>query len=147
MIDRIASDIAKKAHEGQKDLGENDYFNSHLFYVASRFKDPIIRAVGFLHDILEDTNYTEDRLREELVSGGANEEDVDRIIEAVLLLTKKKGESYSEYINKIKQNELARKVKIVDMTQNSDLSRLKKVGVKDIIRKNKYRDSINKLKG
>lgn len=145
MIDKLAQNIAKKAHKGQKDLGGNDYYDSHLFYVGNSFSNPILRSIGFLHDILEDTNYTEESLKKELFSHNLDECDIDKVIEAVVLLTKKSGESYSDYISKIKKNPLAKQVKLVDMKQNSDLSRLKKITLKDIMRKNKYEDNINFL--
>lgn len=47
------------------------------------------------------------------------------VILAVDCITKKKGQNYQEYLTTVKDNKLARKVKIADLTHNSDLSRLK----------------------
>jgi len=60
------------------------------------------------------------------------------VIEALRLLTKLKGIDYFEYINKIKSNELATKVKIADLKHNSDLTRLEEPIEKDYVRAKKY---------
>ena len=68
------------------------------------------KTVGYLHDVLEDTVITE----EDLVTMGISSE----IVSAIKVLTKKRGEPYTEYIEQVKENELARKVKIADLQHN-----------------------------
>lgn len=68
-----------------------------------------MRIAAYLHDVLEDTDATEEQLRKIF-------DDV--AIDIVVLLTKKKGQSYTEYLNSILQNDLARRVKILDMIDN-----------------------------
>ncbi len=46
---------------------------------------------------------------------------------------------------KVKNNELARKVKIADMTHNSDLSRIQNPTAEDRLRAAKYREKIQYL--
>lgn len=66
----------------------------------------------------------------------------NKIVEAVKLLTYNKDVPYMDYVAKIKDNELARKVKIADLTHNSDLSRLKEITDKDKKRYNKYQNAL-----
>src|SRR5258706_10543630 len=72
--------------------------------------DPLAEAAAWLHDVLEDTNLTEDALREHQIP-----EDV---IACVVLLTHKADMEYERYLSYIKSNALARKVKIADMLSN-----------------------------
>ena len=67
------------------------------------------------------------------------------VIEAVDIITKKKGEDYQSYLNSVKKNKLARAVKLADLRHNSDLTRLTKVTEKDIERKEKYQKAIDFL--
>lgn len=94
-----------------------------------------LRAVAYLHDILEDTPVTFDQLRE---SGICNEVAV-----AVEALTKIKGGSYYLYIENIVQNELARKVKLCDTSANL-MNSIKEGNTKRI---NKYSNQIQLLGG
>lgn len=135
MID-IALAIAKKAHAGQVDKAGIDYIQ-HPLYVASQVKTEQEKVVALLHDVIEDSDVTVDDL---LVSGLSNE-----VVTAVQILTKKKGQSYQEYLEKVKSNNLARVVKLADLKHNSDLSRLKSVTDTDYERVKKYKNAINYL--
>ena len=86
---------------------------------------------------MEDTEFSEKSLR--ILFG-------DEIVDTLLLLTHRDSESYEDYITKISESELATRVKIADLTHNSDLSRLKTVTEKDIKRCEKYRKSMEFLK-
>ena len=133
MIDR-ALKIATEAHKGQKDKGGCDYIN-HPVTVASMCDTEEEKIVALLHDVVEDTDIT----LEDLEKCGFDRS----IIEAVDCITKRPGFSYDEYLKRLKNNELARKVKIADMTHNSDLSRLKAPTEKDYERAAKYKEKIN----
>ena len=135
MID-IALAIAKKAHAGQVDKAGIDYIQ-HPLYVAGQVKTEQEKAVALLHDVIEDSDVTVDDL---LVSGLSNE-----VVTAVQILTKKKGQSYQEYLEKVKSNNLARVVKLADLKHNSDLSRLKSVTNTDYERVKKYKNAIRYL--
>jgi (p)ppGpp synthase/HD superfamily hydrolase len=124
----IAIDLATKWHEGQR-YGKLPYI-AHLMdvdrWVIERnvtvkdYSDPYseayadrvdqLRAIAYLHDILEDTECTAMDLR----NAGICED----VVNAVVLLTKKIGEEYKEYLEKIIQNTLAREVKICDTMAN-----------------------------
>ena len=135
MID-IALAIAKKAHAGQVDKAGVDYIQ-HPLYVASQVKTEQEKAVALLHDVLEDSDITAADL---LAYGLSNE-----VVAAVQTLTKKKGQSYQDYLEKVKSNNLARVVKLADLKHNSDLSRLKSVTNTDYDRVEKYKNAIRYL--
>lgn len=118
--------IACHAHEGQKDKGGEDYIK-HPLHVAFMCKQKgyskETQIVAILHDVLEDSNMT----IEELERYGVPES----VLMSLKLLTHDESESYESYIEKIKTDEMARKVKIEDLTHNSDLSRIPHEKFKD----------------
>ena len=135
LLDNVKS-FAKKAHNGQFDKGGHPYY-LHLQNVASMGKTEEEKIVGYLHDVIEDTNYTIEDIR--LL--GIN----DNCIEAIKYLTHDKNISYDEYIKNIKSFELARKVKINDLKNNLDLSRIDNITDNDIKRNKKYQKYLEYL--
>lgn len=131
-----AYEIAKRAHLGQVDKAGEDYIK-HPQKVASFVKSDEEKAVAYLHDVIEDTELTLEDLHEYEFS--------KEVIEAVDIITKKKGEDYQSYLNSVKKNKLARAVKLADLRHNLDLTRLTKVTEKDIERKEKYQKAIDFL--
>ena len=67
------------------------------------------------------------------------------IFDAVKCLTKTKGEDYEAYLKKVKDNELARQVKLYDLEHNMDISRLSNPTQEDFDRLEKYKKSYNYL--
>ena len=132
----IALSIAKKAHAGQVDKAGIDYIQ-HPLYVASQVKTEQEKAIALLHDVLEDSDIT---VADLLAYGLSN-----KVVTAVQTLTKKKGQSYQDYLEKVKSNDLARVVKLADLKHNSDLSRLKSVSDTDRERVKKYKNAIRYL--
>ena len=120
-----AHEVAKKAHFGQTET------------VASFVTTDEEKAVAYLHDVIEDTTLTLLDLKKEGFS--------KNIIEAVDILTKKKGQDYQSYLNLVKTNELARVVKLADLRHNSDLTRLPLITEKDLERNKKYSSAITFL--
>ena len=98
---KLALNFAKVKHKGQKRIGGDDYI-THPIAVSEIVKnqgfDENYQITAFFHDLLEDTDATE----EEILKYGNQ-----KILEAVILLTKKKGYDMAEYINAIKQNPVA----------------------------------------
>ncbi|MBQ6001761.1 MAG: HD domain-containing protein [Synergistaceae bacterium] len=109
-----AIDLAYSAHHGQKDKAGRPYF-THPFTVAMKMETEAEICTALLHDVVEDTRITLEYLRENFTP---------EIAEAVDVLTHRDGESYDEYILKIKANPLARKVKLSDIEHNMDVTRL-----------------------
>ena len=109
---RHALEFAKEKHKGQKRIGGDDYI-THPIAVSEIVKnqgfDEIYQIAALFHDLLEDTDATE----EEILKYGNS-----KILEAVNLLTKKKGYDMAEYINAIKQNPIAFAVKAADRLHN-----------------------------
>ena len=111
--------LSQKAHSNQVDKAGIDYFTGHIQTVVNSVHSYKEKIVAYLHDIVEDTDVTIDRIYEEFG------EEIGGAVEAI---TKFKNLDYTEYIEGIKANELARAVKIADLKHNMDLSRLKVVG-------------------
>lgn len=132
-----AHEVAKKAHLGQIDRAGIDYIK-HPETVASFVATDEEKAVAYLHDVIEDTSLTLLDLKKEGFS--------KNIIEAVDILTKKKGQDYQSYLNLVKKNELARVVKLADLRHNSDLTRLPLITEKDLERNKKYSSAIRFLR-
>ncbi|HHQ7827561.1 TPA: GTP pyrophosphokinase [Streptococcus pneumoniae] len=132
-----AHEVAKKVHFGQIDRAGIDYIK-HPETVASFVATDEEKAVAYLHDVIEDTSLTLLDLKKEGFS--------KNIIEAVDILTKKKGQDYQSYLNLVKKNELARVVKLADLRHNSDLTRLPLITEKDLERNKKYSSAIRFLR-
>jgi (p)ppGpp synthase/HD superfamily hydrolase len=106
--------IAKNAHAGQtRRDGVTAYF-THPARVAEELRkngfSEEYQAVAYLHDVLEDTGVTAEHLDELGVTHD--------VIEAVSAMTKCKGETYNDYLERVAQNEIARAVKIFDVKDN-----------------------------
>ena len=121
--------LAAKGHMGQLDKGGHPYI-LHPVRVMLQCKTIEEKTVAMLHDILEDTAYTEEDLR--------NEGFPEEIVAAVCCLTKTDGEDYTEYIERICKNKLAARVKLADLMDNMDLNRLPGLTPKDFQRLEKY---------
>ena len=111
-----AQEIATKAHMGQVDKAGKDYIN-HPKRVAERLlnESENVQVVAWLHDVVEDTSITLKDLEQIF-----NKD----VIDALTLLTHDKSVPYMEYVEKISHNEIARKVKMSDLIDNMNLSRL-----------------------
>lgn len=123
--------IAETAHEGQYDKGGTPYI-LHPLTVAGKVREPEEKIAALLHDVVEDTEVTLEELAREFPPV---------IVEAVDRLTKKKGPGYSleAYLEGVRENKIARKVKLADLEHNMDLSRIPNPGQEDYSRQEKYR--------
>ena len=134
---RKAIQLANDAHAGQLDKGGHPYID-HPIAVAGKLNSEDEKIVALLHDTIEDTNLT----LEIIAKAGFS----SYVVHAVDCLTKRTGESYKDYIDRINGNSLARNVKIADIDHNMDLSRLKYVTNADKIRLEKYSKALAVLK-
>lgn len=133
-----AIEIAKQAHTDQVDKGGADYIG-HPLRVMEMGRTEEEKIVGVLHDVIEDSDWTFEMLEEE---GFAPE-----IIEALRCFTKLyKDEDYEHFITRVKSNKMAIKVKLCDLTDNLDSSRLANVTEEDIKRSKKYARAYSFLK-
>lgn len=134
--------VALHAHEGQTDKGGRAYI-CHPIAVAGIASDYFgaddeLTQVCMLHDVIEDTAIT----AEDLVSEGFS----DKVIDAVLAMTKMNGQSYEDYIDGVLANELASKAKLSDLTHNMDPRRMIGTTQKDLDRMCKYMKSYEKIR-
>ena len=109
-----AMQIAYAAHHGQLDKCGMPYI-FHSFHLAEQMDDEYAVCVALLHDVLEDTDYPREALAAEFPA---------EVMAALDLLTHEKGVPYLEYVEKIKPNPLAKKVKLADLTHNCDTTRM-----------------------
>ena len=131
-----ATQIATKAHEGQKDKAGEPYILHPLRVMLSR-KTEIERICSILHDVIEDTEITCEDLRNE----GFSEE----IIDVLNTVSKLKGESYDDFISRILGNKIACYVEIADLKDNMDLSCIKSPTQLDIEIMKKYERSLSRI--
>ena len=129
ILDR-AKAIATSAHEGQVDKAGKPYIE-HPLRVMNMGKTVEEKIVGVLHDVVEDSEWTFEMLEKE----GMPKEVVD----ALKCVTKlSEDEDYDHFIARVKTNPLAVNVKLNDLKDNMDITRLGKVTEKDLPRLNKY---------
>lgn len=129
--------IALKAHAGQTDKAGAAYV-LHPIRVACRCATDEERMTALLHDTIEDADVTAD----ELLAEGFPPATVD----AVVALTRKEEETYEDYVGRCSLNPLARRVKLHDLEDNMDLSRLSRVTEKDLERLDRYVQAYSFLK-
>ena len=132
-----AIQIAVEAHAGTKDKGGKAYI-LHPISVMMRVETEEEKIVAILHDVVEDTDWTFDALRKEGFS--------ETIIEALETVTKhSEDEDYDKFIQRSLKNEIGRKVKIADLRENLDVTRIGELNKKDIERINKYKRALATL--
>lgn len=121
--------LAATAHQGQKDKAGAPYI-LHPLRIMLRMDSELAMMVAVLHDVVEDTSITLKDLR-----------DMDfpeTVVAAVDSLTRRPEESYEAFIERVKLNSLARKVKLADLEDNMDLRRLQHVTDRDKQRWDRY---------
>ena len=129
--------IAATAHAGQVDKGGAPYI-LHPLKVMLRMASLEERIVAVLHDVVEDCDISLDDLRK----GGFSEE----VLTAIQSVTKVPGESYEDFVERAAQNPIGRVVKLADLKENSDLSRIASPSWEDLERIEKYRRAIGRLR-
>lgn len=134
--------IAAQVHENQTDRGGHAYI-LHPIRLMQRLRtqDEELMTIAILHDSVEDSSgsVTIQHLRDHGFS--------DRVIRALTLLTHDKNVPYEEYISAISGNMDATLVKIEDLRDNSDITRLKGLRDKDLERVQKYHKAYLFLRG
>ena len=133
---KTALKLCFEAHKDQTDKSGLPYV-FHPFHLAEQMPDEKTTVVALLHDVIEDTDYTLDDLK--------NMGFLDDILSAIALMTHDDGVPYMEYIALIKKNPIAKMVKLADLRHNSNMSRLDKVTAHDRERTEKYKKAIEFL--
>lgn len=109
-----AMKIAYDAHHGQLDCNGVPYI-FHPYHLAEQMSDEITACVALLHDVIEDTNITIEQLENDFPK---------EVTEAVKLLTHDNNTDYFEYVRAIKNNPVAKAVKMADLMHNLNQSRI-----------------------
>ena len=128
--------IAVEAHRDQTRRNRSPYV-LHPLRVMLSFEDETRRIIGVLHDVVEDSDWSLDDLREE---GFAAE-----VVAAVDALTKREGEDYQDYLDRLETDALARSVKLADLRDNMSVVELPVVREQDTQRLNRYRQAYKLL--
>lgn len=129
----LAIKIATEAHDGQVDRGGAPYI-LHPLRVMLAVQGDRERIAAVLHDVAEDCpEWPLERLRAQPFSGG--------VCDALDALTRRTGEDYFAFIARCALDPTARVVKLADLKDNQDLSRIKNITDKDIERARKYVDA------
>ncbi len=129
--------IAVKVHFGQKDRYGKPYI-LHVLRVMSRVNTDEERLVAVLHDVIEDSSMTEQDIRKAGFS--------ERVIDAVVALSRREGEHWNSYIERVKRNPLAVRVKLADLLDNMELSRIDKISDDSLQRLDRYLQAYHALK-
>lgn len=134
-LTKKAMKICFEAHKEQTDKAGLPYV-FHPFHLAEQMDDEYSTVVALLHDVVEDSEMTLEELAKEFPKD---------IIDAIAMMTHDSSVDYFEYVKEIRTNEIARKVKLADLTHNSDKTRLSVVTEKDEARYQKYLKAIEIL--
>lgn len=104
--------LAQAAHAGQLDKQGRDYFTAHLTPIAAALRPQGEHAemAGWLHDIVEDTEWTLDGLRAEGVP--------ESVVRAVDSVSRREGEKYAVLITRACGDPLGVRVKLEDNRRN-----------------------------
>jgi (p)ppGpp synthase/HD superfamily hydrolase len=121
--------IAAQAHQGQMDKAGAPYI-LHPLKVMLKLNSETEMIIGVLHDVVEDSPWTLENLRQE----GFPEE----ILEALDYLTRREREDYQDFIMRVAGNPLARKVKLADLEDNLNILRFETITEKDKARLSRY---------
>ena len=126
----LAISVASVNHVDQIDKGGQPYI-LHPLRVMNSVTGFELKQIAVLHDVVEDCeNITIESLRECGFS--------ERVLLGIECLTKIEGESYEEYLIRVESNVDSIRVKLADLKDNSDITRLKGVTDKDFQRMKKY---------
>ena len=128
--------IAAKVHEGKVDKAGAPYI-LHPLRVMLKMATSEERMAAVLHDVVEDSDTTLDDLRNEGFS--------DAVVDAVDAVTIRTGESYDDFVRRAALNPIGRRVKLADLEDNSDLSRIAHPMEEDYERLAKYERAIHSI--
>lgn len=139
-IVEMAKNLAIRAHSGQVDKAGRPYIEHVARVAASVRGDDLAEAVAWLHDVLEDCDVA---FRAELMASFPAS-----IVHAVQALTRVRGISEHQYLGKIRQDATALRVKLADISDNSNEERLALLDPLTAARlRKKYQKAVQALEG
>lgn len=128
--------LAAKTHRGQKDRFKKPFI-LHVMRVIGRGTSLEEQVLGALHDVVERSDVTVEDLREKGFP--------ERILLALDHISRREGESYVDYIDRIELNHLATRVKIHDLADKMDISKIERISDDDRKRFNRQLRAYHKL--
>ena len=131
-----AIELALSTHKGQTQRNGDPYI-LHPLYVMQQVKGKVAKTAAVLHDVVEDSPLTLDDLRAEGFS-----EDVVRLVDA---MSRRVGEGYDEYIQRLAFTPAAIPIKLADLRHNMDALRLVDFTEQDGIRFQRYHKAYKQL--
>lgn len=138
IVDR-ARHLAICAHSGQVDKAGHPYILHVRRVAAAVAGDPNAEAVAWLHDCMEDAPWTEEKIHCNFPS---------EVSLAVAALTRWRGHSAGWYYDNVRANPLALRVKLADIADNADETRLALLDTKTAARlRRKYAAALAALTG
>ncbi len=129
--------LAAKVHKGQVDRFGKPYV-LHVMRVMMRGQDFDEQVLGALHDVLERSELTVEVLR----GKGFN----DRVLKALDHISRREGETYEQYIERVMQDSLAIRVKLNDLVDKMDLLHVDTLSHADLKRYNKQLAAYHRMK-
>ena len=135
-LTKKAMKLCFEAHKDQCDKSGVPYV-FHPIHLAEQMNDECTTVVALLHDVMEDSSFTLEDLRQMGYP--------EAVLDALVLMTHGKDVPYMEYVMAIKPNEIAKKVKLADLRHNSDTTRLNEITEKALARVEKYKQAITLL--
>ena len=130
-----AIELALRVHRGQKDKHGAPYI-LHPLRVGLRARNDVDMIAGFLHDVVEDSGGT-------VTLGTLREIGFpDEVVTIVDHLTKRMAdgveEAWEDYIARVMQHEGAMRLKLLDLEQNMDTTRISRFSDRDSARFARY---------
>ncbi|MDJ0617580.1 MAG: hypothetical protein QNJ63_12690 [Calothrix sp. MO_192.B10] len=133
-----ALEIAVSAHKGQQQRNGLPYV-LHPLTLMFAVSSMEAKIAAVLHDVVEDSTWALEDLRAEGFS--------ESVVQAIDCLTHREGEEYEAYIERVSVNEIAREVKLADLTDNMNLCRIPDLKQRDLSRLEKYHKAWLRLGG
>lgn len=132
----LALERALKAYAGKRDKAGMPYI-LHPLRLMAKMSDLEAQVVALLHDVIEDSDATPDDLRKDGFP--------EKVVEAVIALTRLPDETYNDFIERLRPNDLARRIKLADIEDNLNVLRLPSLGSTDLRRVEKYHRAWRRL--
>jgi len=141
----LARVIAEQAHKGQVDKAGRPYIEHPVRVCKAIFSwassDLEAQALALLHDVVEDCG------KKKAAKLLKQHEFSAQVLEGLDAITRRHGECWNDYIERIKGNPLARIVKLVDLEDNMTLTRIPELTPKWVARLVKYHRAWRYLNG
>ncbi len=131
-----AIEIAVKVHDEQTDKYGMPYIG-HVLRVCHAGQTLEEKIIGALHDVVEDSELTLQDLKKEGFP--------KNITDGVDAMTKRDGEEYEDYLNRLQKNQVAIRVKLNDLTDNMDIRRIPELNETAIKNLRKYLKAYKQL--